>query len=493
MQTEPASRIADALIGIVGAEYVVVEEERREFFSRDISEEPSYEVADVVVAPASTEELSAIVAEANGAGLAVVARGGGMSYTLGYTPSRGSTVLVDMRRMDAIREVNTEDLYVVAEAGCTWEQLYRALDEQGVRTPYFGPLSGRFATVGGALSQNSMFWGSGTYGTVADCVFGFEVVLAGGRVLHTGSWARRGCTPFLRHNGPDLTGLFTGDTGAYGIKAAASIRLVPAPAASLHASFAVPTFEASIAAQQALERTCLAAEVYGLDPFYHQVMAKAGLTFLADHDWTVHVTVDGPSESVAAAILDHLKGIAGRFGEEIDNATPIAFRSDPFGAVQSVLLGPEGQLWLPIHAFLPYSQAQESRRRVEKLFADNAALMEKHRISTSMLTASSSKDFLFEPSFYWFDELGEFRLEKVSTEAATEWKSIPPDPETRAVVLDLRRQLAKVFDELGCCHIQIGKYYEYGPLLEPETWRMVQALKQVVDPEGLVNPGSLGL
>lgn len=252
MKTEAVSRIADALVGVVGAEHVAMDEGRREFFSRDLSEDQSYEIADFVVAPGSTEELSAVVAEANGAGLAVLARGGGMSYTLGYTPSRRSTVLVDMRRMNRIREINVEDLYVVAEAGCTWEQLYRALGEQGVRTPYFGPLSGRFATVGGALSQNSMFWGSGTYGTVADCVFGFEVILAGGRVLHTGSWARQGCTPFLRHNGPDLTGIFTGDTGAYGIKAAASIRLVQAPAATLHASFAVPSFEASISAQEAL-------------------------------------------------------------------------------------------------------------------------------------------------------------------------------------------------------------------------------------------------
>lgn len=222
-------------------------------------------------------------------------------------------------------------------------------------------------------------------------------------------------------------------------------------------------------------------------------MAKAGLAFLADHDWSVHFTVDGPSEEVASVILEHLKGLVGRFGEEIDNTTPIAFRSDPFGAVQSILLGPEGQLWLPIHAFLPYSRAQESRRRVEKLFADNAELMEKHRISTSMLTAASSKDFLFEPSFYWFDELGEFRLEKISAEAAAEWSSIPPDPEARSVVLDLRRQLTKVFDDLGCCHIQVGKYYDYGLLLEPETWKTVRAIKNIVDPDGLVNPGSLGL
>ena len=54
-------------------------------------------------------------------------------------------------------------------------------------------------------------------------------------------------------------------------------------------------------------------------------------------------------------------------------------------------------------------------------------------------------------------------------------------------------QLAKRFDDLGCCHIQVGKYYTYEPLMEPETWKLTQGIKQLIDPDGLVNPGSLGL
>jgi FAD/FMN-containing dehydrogenase len=71
-----------------------------------------------------------------------------------------------------------------------------------------GP-SGRYATVGGALSQNSLFYGSAQYGTVADFVVGLEVVVADGSTLHTGSWGRRGSAPFFRYNGPDLPGVFS--------------------------------------------------------------------------------------------------------------------------------------------------------------------------------------------------------------------------------------------------------------------------------------------
>ena len=149
--------VLGAVTDIVGNEHVIAGEAGRNFYSADISFE-AYEPAALVAQPGSTEELAAIVERANGDGFAVLARGGGMSYTQGYTPSRDRTVLIDMRRMNKIREINTEDMYVIAEAGCTWEQLYETLGQSRLRTPYYGPLSGRFATVGGALSQNSVFW-----------------------------------------------------------------------------------------------------------------------------------------------------------------------------------------------------------------------------------------------------------------------------------------------------------------------------------------------
>ena len=165
-------------------------------------------IAACAVRPGSREALAAAVAAATSAGYAVVPRGGGMSYTAGYVPAGERTVIVDCRDLNRIVEINAGDRYITAEAGCTWQQLYEALAAQGLRTPYFGPMSGQLATVGGALSQNSMFFGSATYGTVAESVLGLEVVLADGRVLRTGSRGTKHGGPFFRHYGPDLTGLF---------------------------------------------------------------------------------------------------------------------------------------------------------------------------------------------------------------------------------------------------------------------------------------------
>ncbi|MEM7569365.1 MAG: FAD-binding oxidoreductase, partial [Pseudomonadota bacterium] len=110
---------------ILGPDGLTLEEGARTLLSTDLSWRPSA-VADIVIAPSSTEELGRAVAVASEAGLAIVPRGGGMSYTSGYTPQSEQSVLVDMRRMNKIVEINTDDMYVTVEAGCTWKELYEA-------------------------------------------------------------------------------------------------------------------------------------------------------------------------------------------------------------------------------------------------------------------------------------------------------------------------------------------------------------------------------
>lgn len=491
MSIETQSPIAQRLAAAVGAEHVIGDE-RVDYFSRDLSFE-RYEAAEVVVAPGSTEELAEVVRIACELGAAVVPRGGGMSYTRGYTPTGPGAVLVDTRRMSAIRELDLQDGYVTVECGATWEAVYTALREQGVRTPYYGPLSGRYATVGGALSQNSVFWGAGRFGTLADSVLSLEVVTGDGEVVHTGSAARPGSLPFCRYFGPDLTGMFIGDTGAMGIKAAATLRTLPFPEHTLHHSIAVPDFATAIDAMEAVGRFGIATEVYNLDPFYADVMVKAGIELLRDHPWTVHLTVDGATAAIAEAGLEKLRAVASGFGEAIEPIVPAAFRGDPFGSVQSVLLGPEGQIWLPIHAFLPFSAAQRSAQAVKDFEDANRATLDRHGIKISYLTVCSGNDFLFEPSFYWHDELGEFRLERIAPEAAEDWAKIPPDTGAREAVLKLRAELAEVFDDLGAVHIQIGRYYAYESRLEAPALALVRHFKRAVDPDGRLNPGSLGL
>ena len=111
---------------LVGNDHVLTEEKDRDFYSTDLSFRDR-EIAAVVVQPGDTEQLSGCVQAAVKSGMSVVARGGGMSYTSGYTPEKPDTMLLDMRRMNRVLEVNTEDMYVTVECGCTWEALFEAL------------------------------------------------------------------------------------------------------------------------------------------------------------------------------------------------------------------------------------------------------------------------------------------------------------------------------------------------------------------------------
>ena len=124
-------------------------------------------------------------------------------------------------------------------------------------------------------------------------------------------------------------------------------------------------------------------------------------------------------------------------GTEIDNTLPTVFRAQPFGGVRTVLLGAEGELWLPIHGFMPLSKAVEIGRLTEEFFEKHRSTMQELNIHSSYLTCFSGTEFVIEPSIYWHDELGDFRLSLIEDEFAEKWAKIPADEEKRAVALKL--------------------------------------------------------
>jgi FAD binding domain len=431
---------SDALINelrnILGGDNVSIDAPTRDFYSRDLSFRP-YEMAAAVVRPASLEQLAAVVGASTRACHAVIARGGGMSYTSGYTPTRPQTVLIDMGKLNRILEINSDDMYVVVECGCTWKALFEALHPLGLRTPYWGPLSGMYATIGGALSQNSLFHGSGTEGTVADSVLGLKVVLADGSVLTTGSGAHQNSNPFWRHFGPDITGLFTADTGAFGVKAVAVLRLQSLQKHTAYLSYKFDTLEAMLRAQMRISRLGICSECYGFDPYYNSGFERQGITFeeglamigkvarkgglkgiagaariamggkriLKKVPYSLHMTFDGHTELVAAEHMDlGADACAEEGGTEMANSIPQIFRANPFGGVRTILLGADGEIWIPVHGFFPLSKAVPAAQATEEFLAKNKALMDEWAIKTSYLTCFAGSEFVIEPSFYWHDD-----------------------------------------------------------------------------------------
>ena len=147
-----------------------------------------------------------------------------------------------------------------------------------------------------------------------------------------------------------------------------------------------------------------------------------------------------------------------------------------------------------MHGFFPLSKAIPAAQATETFLAENKALMDQWGIKTSYLTCFAGVEFVIEPSFYWHDELGEFRLSLIEPEFAEKWKDIPANEARRGIVLGLRDRLRDLFDKQGALHLQIGKYYPYMEhMTSPAVPRVLNGVKDLLDPQRLVNPGALGL
>lgn len=497
----------------------------REFMSQDIWSKGK--TADFVAAPETVEQLQAAVRIAYERGLSLNPRGAGMSYTKAYIPDRANTGILDMSKLNRIVEINQEDMYVTAEAGVTWAKLYDALREVGLRTPFWGPLSGLTSTIGGGLSQNNAFFGAGKYGTTAESVLSVTVILSDGTLVRTGTAGTKNGKPFWRYYGPDLTGLFCGDSGTLGYKAEITFRLIPMPKAEETASFEFTSRDACAKAMGEMMREDIACEIFGFDPNLSKVrmarasflsdakaltnviksqgswfkgikegtkVALAGRSFMEDAGYTLHVMVEGRSATGIKEDIAVLKQIAKtNDGKEIENSIPKIIRANPFGPLTSIL-GPQGERWVPIHGIVPISSGPAAWAEIDAGFETMRTDLDKYDILTGYLvTTLGTTGYLVEPVFIWPEEIWPIHEDTVGPEIANKMPRHATNPEATAVVERARQVVLDVFTEHGAAHFQIGRTYPYAKNRDPASLALLEAIKKTVDEKGIINPGALGL
>lgn len=479
-----------------------------------------------VFRPRMAADIARLVRLAARHRVAVIGRGGGMSYTGGYLPScPDHAVVLDMSGIAGIVEINARDMYVIVETGCTWGTLNDALRAKGLRAAYWGPISGLKATVGGAISQNAIFYGSGTAGTAADTVLGIELVTGGGDILTTGSFGVSHCNAFFRQFGPDLTGLFTADTGALGIKTRVSLRLVPAPAITLPLSFAVPNAGALCTIMSQIAREGLAAQQMGLDLRLKDArlggeslwaaaghlarvvtaarnplkglldaarIAFAGRRIAQDSPFSLHLFVEAGDQRLADALAARVKRIAADSqATTVEASIPRVMAATPFAPVNG-LLGPKGERWVPMHCIVPHSRALDAYTAIARTLDTNRALLDQHGISNGYLFSTcGTNGFVIEPMFLWPDILGALHEATVDGKRLARFSRHPDNPDARAIVARLRKALTDTVDSLGAVHIQVGRYYPYRGRLNPAWNALLSAIRTHLDPHGIINPGAL--
>lgn len=222
----------------------------------------------VLVKPASTEEVSAAVKIVTQAGFAITPQGGNSGLVNGGVPY--GEVLISMRRMNRVREVDALNDSMTVEAGVILTSAQQAADEAGRLFPLSLGAEG-VATIGGLISTNAGGVGVLRYGMMRELVLGIEAVLADGRIWNGLRGLRKDNT------GYDLKQLFIGAEGTLGIVTAATLKLFPKPAVKETAWCAV----ASPADAVALLEKAKAASGGAVTGF--EIVAKLGLDLVVEH------------------------------------------------------------------------------------------------------------------------------------------------------------------------------------------------------------------
>lgn len=290
---------------IVGEQNVREELVERLCYSRDMSVHEG--IPEAVVFASSTEQVSRILELANDSRVPVIPRGSGTSVTGAILPCRDRGILLDLSRMNRILEINRKDGYARVEPGVICNRLNQALAPTHFFPP--DPASAPLASIGGMVSTNASGNRALKYGTTRDYLMGLEVVLADGRVIRTGSKARKSSA------GYDLTHLFGQAEGTLGVITEIMVKILPMPPYIAFAQASFPTVEAAgKGAEEVLAEGIPLSSLEILDRTSIDVVRKTmGLEIPQEVGCILFLELDGVREAVQKDI-ERIDKIFGKNG-----------------------------------------------------------------------------------------------------------------------------------------------------------------------------------
>ena len=295
--------LVDELRTIVGSDFVITRRDQMEQYLLDETPQAVKPVAAahvIVAKPSTTTEVSEVVKLANRTHTPLYPRGGGTSTVGGPIPTADGIVL-SLERLDHLIEIDLENLMVVAEAGVTMETMLRSVEAKGLLFPPHPGDEG--AQVGGVIACNAGGSRAVKYGIVRNYVKGLEVVLPTGEIVNMGG-------KLLKNNtGLDLMHLMIGSEGTLGIITRAVFRLYPKPAVT---AVLLVSFDERHAAVEAVPKVLQA----GIIPLAIEYVERDIIEISATHlglMWpakkgNAHLifTVDGNSEDLVYGMCERI-------------------------------------------------------------------------------------------------------------------------------------------------------------------------------------------
>ena len=210
----------EALSSIVGRENIFSDKAHLRAYSYDATK--TYYQPEAVLFPRDEEDVSRILVYCNAHRIPVVARGAGSGFTGGALPARGGVVLAFEKHMNKIIEIDMENMLAVVQPGVVNKELQRAVEKQGLFYPP-DPASEEYSTIGGNVSENAGGMRAAKYGITKDFVMALRAVKANGDIIRAGKRTIKDVA------GYNIAGILTASEGTLAVITEITLKLLPKP------------------------------------------------------------------------------------------------------------------------------------------------------------------------------------------------------------------------------------------------------------------------
>ena len=466
------SSIVETLQAIVGEENVLLGEAQRaqkavdlfalRLYQRNVGWKPTLPQA--AVTPTTTDEVSQVLKACYDADIPVVPRGGASSVVGGCEVRDEQAVVVDVSKMNAIKKLDETDLRVTVEAGIGLEELEAWLNERGYTSGHFPQSIGQ-AELGGLVATRSSGQFSTGYGNIEDLLLGLEAVLPDGEIVRIKSTPRRS-------TGPDLRNIFMGSEGVFGIITEVTVQVYPKAEAQWKQAFRLESMRQGIEIARKILRSGIKPQVVRIHDWLE--CEKPYGAFMEENECLLIILTEG-AKPVVEAQGQVITSIAEAEGAIAAGSKPVDIwyehRND--AADEYEVYGTQGIMVDTIEVSGTWADlADIYESTVERVYYEVPEVL--------FFSGHSSHSYMTGSNIYF--QLGAFPAPDIEAAKDVYMK-------VWSIVME---QILKFEDATISHHHGVGKHRT--PWMKEElgsSYRLLEGMKQVLDPKGLMNPGTL--
>jgi FAD/FMN-containing dehydrogenase len=413
----------------------------------------------IAVQPATTDEVAAVVRLANELRIAIVPHGGGSGLMGGAMPVAPS-IVIDTARMRRVLEVNRDEQSVVVQSGAVLGEVNGELESQGLKLGH-DPWTLNVATVGGTISTDSLGYLGAKYGSMGDQVLQLTVVLPDGSVMQTGAVAKASV-------GPDLRRLFIAAEGCFGVITEARLRAFPIPEERRVLGFEFDSFEQGFGAILGMREVGLRPDILE----YNEEFGDSG----EPEPSPLYVGFEGFREWVEAGAARAREVCVLKGGREVAQSQTQSYwnhRHDIGDSFAQRRRSGQLQRWFPPGHGFDYAHVTMRVSRLVEFRERCLEILRRQRVHPSEVGLWCHPELL--SVYAWYDDG-------------------PAGAERLTAAVEEMLSLAQEFGgAMEYCH---GVGLRLAPLMARERGHgleVLRSIKRALDPNGIMNPGKLGL